>query len=274
MASLAELIPAKSAVDVGGVRIAYREAGAGEVVLLLHGIGSAASSWRHQLAGLAGRYRLIAWDAPGYGGSGEVAQPHPVPADYGELAVGLLDALGVARCHLVGHSLGGLIAASIARRHGARLMSLTLSAPAAGYGAKPGGKWPAPVQERLDDLSDLGPAGMAAKRASRMCAPGVRPEILDEARAIMARVRPTGYGRASALLAQGDILADAPDITVRAQVMVGAADIIAPVERCRAIAAAIAGARFELLPGVGHASYLEDPARYNAVLGAFIAGAA
>ena len=274
MAVAAELLASERHARVGGARIAYREAGAGAPVLLLHGIGSAAASWREQLAGLAGRFRLIAWDAPGYGGSGDVAKDYPVPADYADLALGLLDDLGIERCHLVGHSLGGLVAASVARRHAARLLSLTLSAPAAGFGAKPGGTWPAPVQERLDDLAALGSEGMAAKRAHRVCAPDARAEVIAEARAIMGRVRARGYGQASALLAQGDILADAPWIAVRTLVLVGAADVIAPVERCRAVAAAIPHARFEVLPGVGHASYLEDHEHYNGKLAAFMAGAA
>jgi pimeloyl-ACP methyl ester carboxylesterase len=126
------------------------------------------------------------------------------------------------------------------------------------------------VQDRLDDLAALGPAGMAAKRAARLCAPDARPEVVAEVQAIMGRVRPRGYAQASALLAQGDILADVPHIGVPTQVLVGGADVITPADKCRAVAARIPGARFAILPAVGHACYLEDPAGFNAALAAFL----
>lgn len=270
MAISADIAVREDRALVAGVPIAYREGGTGDVVLLLHGIGSSAESWRAPFDILIRRWRLIAWDAPGYGGSGEAAQDHPTPADYADLAAGLLDALGIERCHLIGHSLGGLIGASMARRHGERLRSLLLTAPAGGYGAAPGQPWPKPVQSRLDDLARLGPAGMAAGRAARLCAPGARPEVIAEVERIMAATRPRGYAQACALLGQGDIMADAPRIAVRTRVLVGADDAVTPVEKCRAIASRIPGAGFAVLSAVGHACYLEDPVGFADAVADFI----
>ncbi len=60
-------------VSVGGRTLAYREAGSGAPLVLLHGIGNQSGSWVQQLESLADRFRVIAWDAPGYGGSDPLA---------------------------------------------------------------------------------------------------------------------------------------------------------------------------------------------------------
>ena len=86
-------------------RIACLEAGDGEALLLLHGIGSSARSFAAQLEGLADRRRVIAWNAPGYAGSDHLAADAPDVQDYAEAAVALLDSLGVERCDLVGTRL-------------------------------------------------------------------------------------------------------------------------------------------------------------------------
>ncbi len=106
-------------VDVGGgAHVSYREAcgpeGASVPVVLLHGIGSGAASWVRQLETLGRAHRVLAWDAPGYGDSTPVAARSPVAADYALRLRGWLDALGIARCVLVGHSLGALVAGALA----------------------------------------------------------------------------------------------------------------------------------------------------------------
>src|SRR5512138_2010782 len=85
--------------------VSYRETGAGQALVLLHGIGSSSASWLFQLESIAG-YRLIAWDAPGYGESDFLPQPEPRPADYAQALHGFLDRLLLKDVVLVGNSLG------------------------------------------------------------------------------------------------------------------------------------------------------------------------
>jgi len=89
--------------------ISYREAGAGPALVLLHGIGSSSASWLFQLESLAG-YRLIAWDAPGYGASAFLAMAEPQPADYAQALHEFLERLLLKDVVLVGNSLGCLMA--------------------------------------------------------------------------------------------------------------------------------------------------------------------
>ena len=258
--------------QVGGMRIAYWDGGAGAPLLVLHGIGSAGESFAPQFAGLADRFRIVAWDAPGYGGSDDHSSAKPRPQDYAAVAAGLLDALGIARAHVLGHSLGGLMAGALARHHAARVDRLVLASVASGYRLGPSDPYPPVLQGRLDDFAALGAAGVAEKRVARLCAPDARPEAVAAVQRVMAKLRMPGYAQAVALLGQGDLIADAPGIVTPTLVVCGDADVVTPPERCRAVAAPISGARYQSLGPVGHACYVEDAAGFNRAVGAFLEG--
>jgi len=98
-------------VRTGDASFSYQDAGSGLPLVLLHGIGSAATSFRYQLQGLSTRFRVVAWDAPGYGASTPLAIEPPSASDYAAALDAWLRALDIDRCHLVGQSLGTLIAA-------------------------------------------------------------------------------------------------------------------------------------------------------------------
>src|SRR5690606_34666834 len=111
--------------DVDGGRIAWREAGRGPAVVLLHGLGGSRTAWEPQLAGLSDRWRVIAWDMPGYGASPALDGP----LDFGRLAdavVVLMEEAGVPAAHVVGLSMGGMVAQHLALRHPGRVRSLAL----------------------------------------------------------------------------------------------------------------------------------------------------
>jgi pimeloyl-ACP methyl ester carboxylesterase len=118
-------------------QVAYRSAGTeGQPLwVLLHGIGSASGSWLAQLQAAQGLgVRILAWDAPGYGQSTPVQPDQPKASDYAARLWAWLDALGSGPVHLVGHSLGCLMASAAAQAQPERVKHLWLLAPAAGYG--------------------------------------------------------------------------------------------------------------------------------------------
>lgn len=113
---------------VDGVRLAYTEAGSGEPIVCLHAIGHDARDFARLASRLAPRRRVLALDWPGQGRSG----PDGVPASaarYAELLAGALTQLGVARCVLVGNSIGGAAAIVHAARHPERVRGLVLENP-------------------------------------------------------------------------------------------------------------------------------------------------
>ena len=262
--------PLRRHVQVGEVRFSYCEAGAGLPLVLLHGIGSNAESWRDQLADLADLRHVVAWDAPGYGASTPLATERPSPADYAARLGVLLDALGLERIALVGHSLGALIAGAFAASRPRQVERLILADAALGHGADPAAPLPPPAQSRIDDLAALGPDEFARRRAPRLLSDAAAPSQVARVRETMACIHPAGYRQAVAMLAQGDLYANASAIMAPAMVLCGSEDIVTPPDTNRALAAALTGARYVELRGAGHASYLERPAAFNAAVREFL----
>ena len=104
--------------------LAYDRAGAGEPLVLLHGLGSSRRSWDPVLPGLVGEREVIAVDLPGYGDSPlDRTRPGHTPGDLADSVAGLLDDLGLATAHLGGNSLGGWVALEMAKRGRARTVT-------------------------------------------------------------------------------------------------------------------------------------------------------
>lgn len=237
---------------------AVREAGRGAAIVLLHGIGSGAASWLQVAMALSDRARVIAWDAPGYGQSTPLPMPAPTAGDYAARLGQLLDALGVERCVLVGHSLGALAAAAFAQRQPQRVSRLVLLSPARGYGAPELAEQGQAVRgKRLHTLEQLGIAGMARERSAHLVSAAASPTALAWAQWNMARLLPQGYRQAVELLC-GDYLLRYSAQHVPCEVHCGSADSITLVADCQAVARAFA-APFSLIAGAGHACAIEQP---------------
>jgi pimeloyl-ACP methyl ester carboxylesterase len=247
--------------------ISYREAGAGPALVLLHGIGSSSASWLFQLESLAG-YRLIAWDAPGYGGSDFLPQAQPRPPDYAQALHEFLERLLLKDVVLVGNSLGCLMAGAYAAAHPERVRSMVLLGPAGGYGDLADRE--AKLTERLRQLDELGPAGLAEQRSPTLVAKGSPPIALELVRWSQRRIRPQGYRQAVYCLAQGRLAADARRYGKKVLVACGAEDIITPEAGCKAIARAFPRGEYRTLDGIGHAPHVEAPERINDLIAGFV----
>jgi pimeloyl-ACP methyl ester carboxylesterase len=260
-------------VRAGDAAFSYLEAGSGPAVVLLHGIGSAAASFRYQLEVLSLRFRVVAWDAPGYGASTPLTIEHPGTSDYAAALDAWLGAVGIERCHLVGQSLGTLIAARFAAEQPRRVLSLTLASIARGHGRLPPPERQRLLAQRLDDLTELGPHGIAAKRGPRLLGPEATETMRRMVIEIMARIPAEGYAQAAHLLSTGDITADLARLPagLPIQIIVGQADVITPPAGNLEIAAGVPAASVHVVPGAGHALYLEKPEEFNRLVSDFVA---
>ena len=287
MALLAELVasaalnafPEQSCALAGGASISYREANPsaqGTPVVLLHGIGSNSGSWLAQLKDLGAR-RLLAWNAPGYESSTALANDIPSAQDYAQRLWAWLDALNINSVHLVGHSLGCIVVASAAALAPNRIASLSLLAPAQGYGTADPATSADKRSARLKLLHTLGAAGMAQARGTALLSPHASDELKAYAVAMMARVNLRGYTQATELLAGADIASDLalwcarPEHTstqaAKTAIGCGEADTITPPAPC-AVLAATFNLPYTQFPHAGHLCALEASAAVNAWLGA------
>ncbi len=264
--------PART-VRPDGCAFSYREGRGGEraaaAVVLLHGIGSGSASWVHQLAGLGDAFRVVAWDAPGYGESAPLVEPWPTARHYADALTRFCDGIGLDRFLLVGHSLGALMAAAFAATRGGRLLGLVLADPAAGYGDDPE-TGIARLEERLETMDRLGPRGLAEERAARLLSPAAAREALDLVRWNLSRLRPDGYAQAARMLARGRLLDDARAYGGPVLVVCGSEDSVTPPAGARRLAAALSRAEYREIPGAGHASYVERPEAFDRLIRAFL----
>jgi len=244
--------------DGSQVAVHRRGAAGAPAVVLLHGISSGAASWLHTAQLLDG-LQVIAWDAPGYGESTPLPGESPRDADYAARLEGLLQALDLRRCLLVGHSLGALMAAAHARLYGAgRIERLVLISPAGGYGQSGNEAARARVQrERLAALEQFGVAGLAAKIDQRLLSADATPAQRAWVRWNTARLQPAGYRQAVALLCGSDLGA-AQGVAVPVEVHCGEADVVTPPAACQDWARRL-GAPYAAIAGAGHASPIEQP---------------
>jgi pimeloyl-ACP methyl ester carboxylesterase len=251
--------------------VSFRAAGTGPALFLLHGISSQSGSWVGQLDALAARFRVVAWDAPGYGRSDALPAAAPVAADYAGTLGALWDALGLDRAVVVASSLGALIAGAFAARWPARAAGLVLLNPAGGYGRADPAEREAKLAARLVRLAALGPAGMARELPPGMLSAAAS----DEARAVAAwstaHLRPDGYAQAARMLAGGSLADDAACYDGPVLAVAASADTITPPAGCEAIARAFPGGAYRLLEGPGHLAYLDAPDAVNALVAEFAA---
>ena len=248
--------------------IAWRERpGPGPVLVCLHGIGSRAWGWD----GLASRlpdWRLIAWDAPGYGVSAPLDRDWPVARDYADALERLTKALELSDFHLVGHSLGTLIGASYARNYPQAVKSLTLVSCAQGGGLTPGETLEQRHQMRIDDLQELGAQEFSKARAPRLIfRPEANPALVAAAQQAMASVTLPGYAQAVRMLASGDLAQDCSKLSTATAVLVGAEDLVTPPDQSRRAHRLLANpVSLTLVPDCGHALPLQAPAALADIL--------
>jgi pimeloyl-ACP methyl ester carboxylesterase len=241
--------------------------------VLLHGIGSASASWLAQLlqarSSTAPACHVLAWDAPGYGASDPLPMESPTALDYANRFWAWLDAVDAntqGPLTLVGHSLGALMAARAALLAPARVARLVLLAPAQGYGSATAAVREQKLSDRLANLAQLGPAGMASKRASAMLSVAASSEQLAFVEQVMAGIVPHGYTQAARMLAGGELQADLRLARCAVTIASGSADTVTPSDACRALAAAV-NAPYVSLGAVGHSCPLEAAATVNSLIG-------
>ncbi|HEY7366011.1 MAG TPA: alpha/beta fold hydrolase [Methylomirabilota bacterium] len=254
-------------VRVGDIEMFYTAAGSGEPLILITGLGGDHLSWGFQVAALAERYRVIAFDNRGAGQTDAPDFPYTTRM-MAEDTRGLMDALGIDRARVVGVSMGGMIAQELALHHPDRVRALhlgcTLARPDA-YLIALSASWRELRTQmgRETALRALGPWLFAAATYN------ARPEFVEMIfQNGLANPHPqslTGFLRQSEAVASHDTLDRLAGITCPTLVSVGEEDILLPPRFSQELAARVPGARLDLVPGGGHVYFWEHSDLFNAL---------
>ena len=264
--------PPVETADVGGRKISYAGTGQdGDVVLLVHGYGGDRNSWLFLQEPLAARYRVYALDLPGHGTSSKDVGDGSVGL-LADAVVGVLDAIGTGRAHLVGHSLGGAVAVAATARDPRRISSLTLIAPS-GFGPEINAGYLrgfADAQTRRELKPVVGQLFADESLVTRQVVDDLLAyKRLDGVNAALHTLLGTLLDGDAQRLDSGAALAAAGG-AVPVTVVWGSADRVIPPAQ----AASVAAATRRLVDGAGHMPHMERPAEVQAAIEAAIAGAA
>jgi pimeloyl-ACP methyl ester carboxylesterase len=256
-------------VEVDGLRIAYERAGAGPPLVLLHGyVGDAPTTWRRQLEGLCDEFTVVAWDAPGAGGSSDPPESFGM-AGYADCLAGFVQGLGLEQPHVAGLSFGGALALALYRRHAAIPATLILASAYAGWA----GSLPADITEqRLQQalvLANLSPEEFVGRLLPTMFSETTPPEAVDAFRVSMLGFHPAGF-RAMARASAENLREVLPHITVPTLLVYGDKDVRAPLPVAEDLHAAIPGSTLVVLPEVGHVCNIEAPEAFNRAVRNFL----
>lgn len=240
-------------------------------LVFLHGIGGAANGWPRQIAHFETSHTALGWNAPGFGGRAMGADF--TFAGLARQFIADLDAFGIDKAAVVGHSFGGMVAQQVAKDFSPRLSHLVLIGTSPAFGNPQGDFQKQFVADRLQPLKHgQSMADVAAASVPAMIGEGADADGVAQAMACMSAVPPQSYRAAVELLVTFDLRGALSDIAVPTLLIVGEKDQQAPAGMMRRMAEKIPGAAFTQIAGAGHLLPFEQPAAFNAALEAFLAG--
>jgi len=271
-------------VSIHGHRVAFRTAGEGPVVLLVHGMAGESATWQHVLPGLAQHFTVIAPDLLGHGESGKPRRGEYSLSAHANVLRDLLDALDHERATFVGQSLGGGIAMQLAYQFPERCERLVLVG-SGGLGREvnvvlraltlPGADYAFPLvcTPRLRDAGNL--VASWVRRVGLRAAPAVEEVWRSYTSLSDADTRQAFFRTLRAVVDIGGQSVSAADRLYLAShvptlIVWGSHDPFIPVSHATAAHKTMPGSRLVIFDDVGHYPHCEDPTRFVQVLVDFI----
>jgi len=256
--------------ELNGARIAWREAGAGTPVLLLHAFPLSGRMWLPQLESLPESHRWIAPDLRGFGESDAPDQPLSMEILAGDLEA-LLDHLRLERAHVCGVSMGGYVAFAFWRHHPERLGRLVLCDTRAGADSPQARMARRLASERVREEGAAAIPDLMLERLLGRDTLRDQPRTVERVREMLEEVRPDSFIRAqSAMAGRPDSSPALDSMTMPVLVMVGEQDALIAESDARALADAFPNGRLSVIAGAGHLPNLEQPHAFDAALQDFL----
>jgi 3-oxoadipate enol-lactonase len=248
-----------------GIGLHWREDGtsSGRPVMLLNSLGTDLRLW-DSLVDMLSDTRVIRLDTRGHGLSDAPVGPYSLEALTGD-ALALIDHLKLTDLTVIGVSLGGMMAQSIAAQRPSLVRALVLSNTGLRMGT------PAMWQDRIDAISAGGMAAIADAVLERWFAPDFRhSENVGRYRNMLLRTPVAGYAGACAALAQADVSVQAKAHHCPALVIAGADDLASPPDLVREVAGSIPNGQFEIIANSGHLPMVDAAPAFETLVRNFL----
>jgi 3-oxoadipate enol-lactonase len=264
-----QLIPPAETVGLGDVRLAVRQCGSGEALLLVHGLGASSELWCNQFEAFGRRFRIIAPDLRGFGRSDKPKTAGCYSIDkFADDLIQLVRTLGIGKLHYLGTSMGGFIGQAISLREPDLLGRLILVHTAA--------KMSIPRQildARLKALREMTMDDYARMVAEQALADGAVSKLFDWLSKMIAANDRISYAQVlNEALAGFDLSKELSKIKLPALIVVGDQDRVIPPQAGYELAAGIQGAKVYTLKHAGHIGYAEQPGTFNDLILSFLDG--
>jgi 3-oxoadipate enol-lactonase len=254
----------KTEFIAGAPRIAIDHCGSGPLVLFMHGIGGNRTNWHDQLPVFGETFHAASWDARGYGTSDDYDGSLDF-ADFSRDLIRVLDHFHSAKAHLVGLSMGGLIAFDFHATHPERVATLTICDSMPGMtGLSEEGRREFIRLRQEPLLNGKEPRDIAPTVAKTLVGKSAQPGSFERLVASMSALHKNSYLKTIVATTNYARKLDLEKIRVPTQIVVGDEDTLTPPALSRAMASRIPGARLSIIEGAGHLSNIEQPEAFNA----------
>jgi pimeloyl-ACP methyl ester carboxylesterase len=251
------------------VHIAWERRGSGLPLVLVHGLGYARWGWEPVADLLAERFEVVLLDNRGIGGSDAPPGPYTAAEMAGDV-LRVMDEAEIGRAHVLGTSLGGMIAQELALGATERVEKLVLAC------STPGGPHAAPMPEQtvrlLAEAPSLAPEVVLRRFVENALAPGASNGLVERilAHRLATAQRPEAWAAQAAAGASFDAWERLPELRRPTLVLHGTADAVVDPANAGHLASRIPDARVELFEDRGHLFFWEEPERFVGIVGEFL----
>jgi pimeloyl-ACP methyl ester carboxylesterase len=266
-------------IEANGISMNYEIAGDGDWLVLIHGAGDNLQTWFNQVPAFSKECKVLTYDTRGHGLTGATEGEYTTGMWADDLYA-LLNAFGAKRASVLGYSLGGMIAATLATEHPQLVEALVL-AGIAGAAVGPGDRqtWEQRRRTQMELLEKDGMTGIFKERTaaatSTIFSPGFvekNPDVVDKYREAFLQTKAEGYRKVLESMGRRGRPVDFSKIACPVLIIVGAYDLWSGPEAGRVLQQRIPGSELVILP-TGHACQVEQPEEFNEKVLSFLHGA-
>jgi 3-oxoadipate enol-lactonase len=254
---------------IDNLRLHYAQEGQGSDLFLIHGLGGCLQDWDIHVPELARHHCVTRWDARGFGESDKPAGPYS-PGMFAKDLVGLFSSCGLTRAHVVGISMGGMIAQRFALDFPEYVESLILISTSSEVGSQAKVAW-----EKMAASIEQRGFSMNTDFAARIYSPGfvqAHPEAVQAMAARTATNDPRAYAAAARAVSAYNWTADLGRLQVPTLILQGMEDKLTPPGGSIKMSRVIPRSRLLMFPDCGHVLPEEKPELFTRTLLAFLAG--